>query len=60
MAKERGENIVNLKKATDEQIYKAYEEAFKMRNENISYQLAYLVIKKEFDRRKLDYEKVNV
>lgn len=52
--------LQNIKTATDEQIYKAYEEAFKMRNENISYQLAYLVIKNEFDRRKLDYEKVNV
>lgn len=51
---------MNIKKATDEQIYQAYEKAFKERNKGNEYMFAYAIIKHEFDRRKLDYNKVNV
>lgn len=49
-----------FKGATDEQIYKAYEKAFKEKDKGEAYRIAYFLIKHEFDRRKLDYNKVNV
>lgn len=50
----------DIKKATDEQIIKAYEQAFMHRNDDIAHQIAYYVIKNEFDRRKLSYDDVRI
>ena len=50
----------NIKEATDDQIYQAYTKAFKEKDKGVEYLFAYAVIKRECDRRKLDYNKVTL